>query len=172
MTRCVALLRGINVGGRIIKMAELRECFERLGFTHVSTLLQSGNVVFESDRPPAELKPLIEAGLSEAFRYPAKAQVVSLKQLRAVIEAYPFGTAGDSQHDYVIFLENGLEQALAAEDCELAPGEQVAAGAGVVYWRVDKGSTLKTSFAKLLTKAKYREFNTNRNLKTLHKIVG
>jgi uncharacterized protein (DUF1697 family) len=54
---------------------------------------------------------------------------------------------------------------------ELGPQERVAAGEGVVYWRVDKGSTLKSNFAKLLTKAKYRDFNTNRNLNTLRKLL-
>ena len=76
-----------------------------------------------------------------------------------------------SQHDYVIFLENGLERDLANETVELGSQERVAAGDGVVYWRVDKGSTLTTSFAKLLTKAKYREHNTNRNLNTLRKLL-
>jgi uncharacterized protein (DUF1697 family) len=97
---------------------------------------------------------------------------LSLETLAAVAAAYPFGTAGDAQHDYVIFIENGLEKELAGESYELAPGEQVKAGQGVVYWRVDKGSTLKSSFAKLLAKAKYKDYNTNRNIKTLRKLIN
>jgi len=98
-------------------------------------------------------------------------QVVERDQLRKIIDAYPFGRADASRHDYVIFLERGLERDLAGEEIDLGEQERVATGDGVVYWRVDKGSTLKTSFAKLLTKAKYRDFNTNRNLNTLRKLV-
>ncbi len=152
-------------------MADLKACLGKAGLQDVTTFLQSGNVVIESDQSATELKKLIETTLSETFSYPAKAQVLSLKRLTAIVEQYPFGMAGASQHDYVIFLENGLEKALAAEAGELASSEQVAAGQGVVYWRVDKGSTLKSDFAKLLTKTKYKAFNTNRNLKTLRKML-
>ncbi len=172
MTKYVVLLRGINVGGRIIKMADLKACLEKAGLQNVVTLLQSGNVVFESDMSAPELKKLIESSLSARFGYPAKAQVLAMDSLRAIVASYPFGTAGDSQHDYVIFLENGLEKELAGEPCDLNAGEQVAAGRGVIYWRVDKGSTLKSAFAKLLTKAKYKDFNTNRNIKTLLKMLA
>ena len=71
----------------------------------------------------------------------------------------------------MIFLERGLEKDLGAEKVELGAQERVAAGDGVVYWRVDKGSTLKSNFAKLLTRSKYRDFNTNRNLNTLRKLL-
>lgn len=172
MSKYTAFLRGVNVGGRIVKMADLRSCLERAGLQDVRTLLQSGNVLFESNLDAAALKKLIETSLSETFGYPAKAQVLSLDDLQAVVDRYPFGTAADNQHDYVIFMENGLEKQLAAEAYELMPGEQVAAGEGVVYWRVDKGMTLKTGFAKLLSKAKYRDFNTNRNIRTLRKLLA
>lgn len=172
MKKYAAFLRGVNVGGRIIKMAELKACLEKAGLTGVTTLLQSGNVVFEDGQDAAGLKELIESALTETFGYPAKAQVVPLDKLARVIERYPFGSAADTQHDYVIFMENGLEEDLTGETYRLAPGEQVQAGEGVVYWRVDKGSTLKSDFAKLLTKAKYRDFNTNRNLKTLRKVLA
>jgi len=175
MTKYAAFLRGINVGGRIVKMADLKVCLEKAGLSDVRTLLQSGNVVFESEEGGASvpaLKSLIEAALSETFGYPAKVQVMPVEDLSKVVSKYPFGTAADGQHDYVIFMENGLEGELAVEPCRLAPGEQVAAGLGVVYWRVAKGSTLKSDFAKLLTKSKYRQFNTNRNIRTLRKMLA
>ena len=182
--RYVALLRGINVGGRTIKMADLKACFEDMGFKNVFTILQTGNVVFESNTArlhPAvgELKEKIEAGLSKAFDYSAKAQVVSIENLKKIVADYPFGLPASrqgkaelNQHEYVIFLENNLEQSLLAEPYALAKNERVKAGNGVVYWRVDKGDTLKSSFAKFLTKTKYKNFNTNRNIKTLRKLLS
>jgi uncharacterized protein (DUF1697 family) len=56
MIKYVAFLRGINVGGRIIKMADLKVCFEKMDLNNVATLLNSGNVVFESDLKAPELK--------------------------------------------------------------------------------------------------------------------
>lgn len=172
MTKYAAFLRGINVGGRIVKMVDLKACLIAVGLAEVTTLLQSGNVTFTSDKSSAQLKSLIETALTETFDYPAKVQVFSIKELQTIVEGYPFGTTGADQHDYVIFMENGLGDQLVADTYSLAPGEKVQAGQGVVYWRVDKGSTLKSDFAKLLTKARYKNFNTNRNLKTLHKILS
>jgi len=70
----------------------------------------------------------------------------------------------------VVFIENDLEVKLVAEAGKQL-GEEVSVGPGVVYWKVQKGQTLKSPFAKLLSKSKYREFNTNRNINTLQKIV-
>jgi len=153
-------------------MADLVACCEKAGLSQVKTVLQTGNVVFESDKSEAELKKLLEDTLSKTFDYPAKVQVLSLAELQKIIDAYPFGAPKTDTHDYIIFIENVLEQSLLGEEYGLAPGEKVAAGKGVVYWRVEKGQTLKSSFAKLLAKAKYKEFNTNRNLNTLKKIAA
>ena len=172
VARYAAFLRGVNVGGRIVKMADLRACLEKAGLENVTTLLQSGNVIFESAVALPELKRLIEVILTETFNYPAKVQVMSIETLRSIVDNYPFGEAGDNQHDYVIFLEDNLEDELLNEPYDLTPGEQVKAGKGVVYWRVDRGLTLKSNFAKQFAKAKYKNFNTNRNLKTLRKILA
>ena len=171
MSRYVAFLRGVNVGGRIIKMADLKICLEKAGLADVRTLLQSGNVVFGSQLSGDRLKVLIEDALTKTFGYEAKVQVMPIGRLEDVVQDYPFGVAGEAQHDYVVFMENGLEGDVVAETFKLADGEQVIAGAGVVYWRVDKGQTLKSDFAKVLTKTKYKTHNTNRNLKTLKKII-
>jgi uncharacterized protein (DUF1697 family) len=171
MRHWVALLRGINVGGRTIKMADLREALGALGLENVETVLQSGNVRFDSNLAGDQLQARIEKGLGERFGYEAHVQVIERGTLERVIDAYPFGTAGEDSHDYVVFMERGLEQDLAAEKVQLGRDERVEAGSGVVYWRVDKGSTLQSPFGKLLTKAKYRHYNTNRNLRTLRKLV-
>jgi uncharacterized protein (DUF1697 family) len=167
----VAFLRGVNVGGRIVKMAELKACLEKAGLDNVRTLLQSGNAVFESSKKEPDLKSLIEQTLTKTFNYPAKAQVVSLVRLEKLIKDYPFGTAGPKQHNYIIFMENDLEKSALKDEYELGAGEKVQAGDGVIYWRVDQGKTLRSSFGKLLSKSKYRQFNTNRNLNTLMKIM-
>src|SRR5258708_8653240 len=134
------LLRGVDVGGCSIKMAELRGALEELGLTNVVTVLQSGNVTFDSPLAGAKLQDAIEEEVRKRFGYDAHAQVIEREQLQKVVDSYPFGTAGEQSHDYVGFMERGLEKDLAAENVELGAGEKVEAGDGVVYWRVDKGS--------------------------------
>ena len=70
MSRCIAFLRAVNVGGRTVKMAALREAFEALGFSGVETFLASGNVIFETRaRDLAALERKIETHLNTAFGF-------------------------------------------------------------------------------------------------------
>ncbi len=171
MANYVVFLRGVNVGGRIIKMADLRTSLEKAGFKDVKTILQTGNVIFESDKDEVELKQQIEKLLAKTYNYPAKVQVLSLDKLSEIVAANPFAGAPKDYHQYVIFMENELEAPLIAEAGKLLE-EQVKLGQGVVYWEVQKGMSLKSKFAKLLTKTKYKEFNTVRNINTLQKILA
>jgi uncharacterized protein (DUF1697 family) len=102
MTKYVALLRGINVGGKNkVPMAGLRKCLEELGFSNVSTYIASGNVIFESDKRPEEIKTLMEAALPKSFKLDTeliKVLVLSRKELQAVIKNKPKGF-GSSQRN-------------------------------------------------------------------------
>ncbi|MGC0418971.1 uncharacterized protein (DUF1697 family) [Embleya sp. AB8] len=91
MTKYVALLRGINVGGhRKVPMADLRRVLAELGYTEVRTLLQSGNAVFEAaDRPTVDLVAEIEAGLAAEFGFAVDVMVRTGAELRAVVAANP-----------------------------------------------------------------------------------
>jgi uncharacterized protein (DUF1697 family) len=170
--RYVAFLRGINVGGRTIKMAELRAYFEEAGYDQVSTVLQTGNVVFGSTKGLAVLKRTIESGLSARFNYEAHVQIYPLTKLRLIVDASPFQGGDSATHSYVIFFERHLEQQLADEATELdRDKERIQVGDGVIYWNVLKGLTLESDFAKYFTKARYKSFHTSRNINTLRKIV-
>lgn len=112
MAQYLALLRGINVGGKnIIKMADLRACFEGMGFSDVITYIQSGNVIFNT---PEDDEPMItrqiEKSLAKRFSYDSKIVLVSYLQLKTVAEEAPdrFGILpGEYKYD-VIFLRGGL----------------------------------------------------------------
>jgi len=106
----VALLRGINVGGKNkVPMAGLKKCFEALGFNRVSTYIASGNVLFESDRPAFEVKAQIEKALPESFKlddHLIKVLLLTRLQLQTVIDNKPegFGEQPEKYHSDVIFL--------------------------------------------------------------------
>ncbi|HSL77863.1 MAG TPA: DUF1697 domain-containing protein, partial [Candidatus Limnocylindrales bacterium] len=99
----LALLRGVNVGGKNrVPMAELRERLERLAFSNVKTYLASGNVILDSDRRPRWIREQIERALPEAFDLHdevVKVLVLSRDQLEAVIDDRPEGF-GDHPETY------------------------------------------------------------------------
>jgi uncharacterized protein (DUF1697 family) len=106
--RYVAFLRGINVGGKTqVKMEELRPAFESLGFQDVTTLLNSGNVVFEAAEVDAvELTRRIEAKLAETFARALAIVLRSADAIRALLDAEPFAsvTVTPQTRLYVTFL--------------------------------------------------------------------
>ena len=99
MTTYVALLRGINVGGRnLIRMPALKACFEDNGFEDVSTYIQSGNVLFATaEKGSKALTERIEAMLADAFDYVPTVVVRSRKQMRAIVEGAPKGSAASPE---------------------------------------------------------------------------
>jgi uncharacterized protein (DUF1697 family) len=169
--RWVALLRGVNVGGVKVPMAELRALLEDAGYGRVQTLLASGNVLLDADGDAADIAGRLERLVGERFGYAARILVVALEDVERAAAGYPFDRA-DDQHAYVVFTE-GPEPAaaLAAAAAGLPEGDRVQADGSVLYWSVAKGSTLDSPFGKLLGKRR-PEFTTTRNLRTLAKILA
>ncbi len=136
--RYVALLRGINVGGRnIVAMTDLREAFEASGLQAVRTYIQSGNVLFESAAPRHSLEEDLEAMLERRFGVPLVVVLRSHLQLRQVIEKAPdgFGTEPDAYHSDVIFLKRPLTSRQAMRVVQLRAGvDQAWPGTGVIYF--------------------------------------
>ncbi|MGJ0120782.1 DUF1697 domain-containing protein [Williamsia sp. MIQD14] len=173
MARYVALLRGINVGGVRVGMSDLRDEFAQLGFTDVRTVLATGNVVFDSgtDSEPSQLRALIEPALGTRFGYEAFVFVHTVDRVAAATAAYPFDER-DGVHAYVVFVaDDAVLTELLGVDID-GDVESVARGDGVVYWSVPQKQTLTSPFGKVLGNPKYKATTTNRNLRTLRKILG
>ena len=138
-TRYVALLRGINVGGKNpVPMAALRKVMEDGGYEAVRTYIASGNVLFETDRPAKGLEAHIEGLLEARFKVPLVVVVRSEKQLRATASGAPkgFGTEPGKYHSDAVFLKGPLTAAKAMKVVEKKEGVDDAwAGTGVVYFR-------------------------------------
>ena len=178
MTTWVALLRGVNVGGITVRSADLAALFRDLGFAEVTTVLASGNVRFETDAAASgrrSLKAAIETGLRERFGYDAWIVLVTRDELTAAVEAFPFDADDSGRQPYVIFSSDDAvadELATAAASLDDHDLDPVTRGDGVVYWNPPKGMTLHTPFAKVLGKKTYKSSTTNRNLRTLLKILA
>ena len=170
--RYVILLRGVNVGGVTVKMVELRELLEGLGFGEVRTVLASGNALVTSAASADAVKAQVETALRERFGYDAWVQVLTTDAVRAIVDAYPLERGRDGWHDYVLFvLDADVRSRILA--LELDPAhEQSAAGEGVVYWTVPKGDTLDSELGKAIGKAAFKPHLTSRNINTLEKLLG
>ena len=96
MTAYVALLRGINVGGaRGLPMIALRALFESAGALGVETLIQSGNVIFESDQNSgAGIVAAVGAAISHEFGFEAPIVLRSAGQWRTLIDGNPYMQRG------------------------------------------------------------------------------
>lgn len=90
MTRHAAFLRGVNLGKRSVKSAELKAAFETMGFENVKTLLASGNVLFDG-KAAKGLKNKIETGLAAKFGFDVGTVLRTLDELKAMAKADPFG---------------------------------------------------------------------------------
>src|SRR5579884_3358691 len=92
MATYVALLRAVNVGGRVVKMAELQQVFEGMGFAQVQTYIQSGNVLFRTDdkRDEEQLRERIEGELAARFGFPVAVVLRTPAELDQLIAQCPF----------------------------------------------------------------------------------
>jgi uncharacterized protein (DUF1697 family) len=105
MTRYVALLRAVNVGGTgKLPMSDLKALCREAGFERVETYIASGNAVFESTTAPSTVKAELETRLQAYAGKPIGVVVRSASQMQAVLEANPFAEA-EPRHTYAIFLD-------------------------------------------------------------------
>jgi uncharacterized protein (DUF1697 family) len=137
-TAYVALLRGINVGGRNrILMTDLRACFESAGYEDVRTYIQSGNVLFRAgDDDRARLRGALEALLADAFAYRATVALRDADEMRSVVEQAPvgFGAEPDVYRYDVLYLLPPLAPEALLGALTLREGVDSAwTGPGVVY---------------------------------------
>ena len=104
MTKYAAFLRGVNVGGVNLKMAEVAAALTDAGFNNVRTILASGNVLLESSAKVAAVRKKAEAALRERFGYDAWTLAYDIDTVRAVVDAYPFQREVEGYQSYVTFV--------------------------------------------------------------------
>ena len=89
--RYAAFLRAINVGGRNVKMEQLRRIFESVGLTNVETVIASGNVIFDSrSKNSKAIEKKLQAKLEESLGYTVATFVRSMEELSAIASHTPF----------------------------------------------------------------------------------
>jgi len=175
-TQYLALLRGINVGGNnIIKMADLKACFENMGFTDVLTYIQSGNILFRSaEKDKTKLTQKIEQVLSERFSYKSRLVVVAHKELKKVVVGAPkgFGKELDKYRYDVIFLKEPLTPGEAMKNVSIKEGiDSAYAGASVLYFSRLISKASQSHLTKIIKLPVYQNM-TIRNWNTTTKLLA
>jgi uncharacterized protein (DUF1697 family) len=175
MARYVALLRGINVGGNnLIKMAALKACFEKQGFSEVATYIASGNVLFSASASgAAKLAQGIEAALAATFDYDASVVLRSEKEMRAIVARAPagFGTEPQKYRYDVIFLKAPLTAAAAIKEVPVNPAvDQAVAGPNVLYFSRLIAKATSSRLGKITAMPIYKNL-TIRNWNTTTKLL-
>jgi uncharacterized protein (DUF1697 family) len=177
VTRYVALLRGINVGGNnMIPMAALKACFEAQRHRDVATYIQSGNVLFTSaSTDSATLTTTIERALHKAFGLPVPVVVRSREQMTAIVGRAPQGFgARPAEYRYDVFF---LKEPLTVDDAMKAvtttPGvDRVWPGDRVLYFSRLVRRVAESQMSRIVGKPIYksmtiRNWNTTRRLAEL-----
>ena len=168
MTTCVALLRGINVGGKNkVQMGELRSLFEDLGYDNVRSYLQSGNVVFDSGSSSKRLSAEIEDAVSKIFGIKLSVLIRTQRELKDIVEGNPFSTKGDHPTSlHVMFLaDRSSSQAVKGLDLDRSPPDEFKVRGREIYLWYPKGSgrsklTIDYFERALGTRATARNWNT------------
>lgn len=171
----LALLRGINVGGRnVIRMAALRSCFEAEGFRDVATYIQSGNVIFRAPASaPGALPIRIEKMLASAFDYRAKVVLRSREQMEGVVAGAPvgFGSRPDRYRYDAIFLRDTLTPEDAMREVLVRPGvDEAWAGEGVLYFSRLIAQASRSYLSRLVSMPVYQDM-TIRNWNTTTRLL-
>ena len=175
MARYIALLRGINVGGNNkVPMAELRHCFEELGFSSVSTYINSGNVMFETtETEPATLKRQIETELAKTFGFQIATTVISATELQKYLANAPswWGVDTTAKHNAIFVIPpttpDEIIEAVGPYNPEY---EQVSFSGQLIFWSAPIKTISRTRWIRIVGTKPYQSL-TIRNANTTKKLL-
>jgi len=163
MTAYVALLRAVNLGGRQLKMDDLKRIASKLGLSSPRTFIASGNLLFRSDRKEAALKHDLERALEAHMGKPVGVMIRTADEIAATVAANPF--AGEPGNRVVAIFLDEAPPADAASSATNVADERLALGHREIYVHYPTGQ----GRSKLKIKAAAR--GTARNMNTVAKLT-
>ncbi len=173
MTRYATFLRAINVGGRTIKMDELKKLLAMPGFKNITSYIQSGNLAFDhAETNPGVLIAKIEAKLLKALGYEVKTFLKTRPELETVIKNNPFKDHPEDMALHVSFL-SGVPSADATAQMLAFQNdfEQFRFIGSEAYILVKKGAYGETKFSNTFLEKKLKLHATTRNWATVNKML-
>jgi uncharacterized protein (DUF1697 family) len=171
----VALLRGINVGGKNkVPMAALKSCLEAVGLKNIHTYIQSGNVIFESsEKNETKLTEQVEQAIEKAFGFPVVVALFSQSEFEYIASHAPKDWLRNPEWKYnYLFLKKPTtgKEALEAMGDQKKDIELAVAGKGVVYQAISIKLFGRTTASKMIGTPIYKQM-TIRNDNTVQKLI-
>jgi uncharacterized protein (DUF1697 family) len=172
--RYIALLRAINVGGHVVKMAELRTLFEAMRFGRVKTFIASGNVLFDARaQDPAALERKIEQHLEKALGYEVATFIRTPAALRAAATHRGFLEPHEPGHArHVVFLKSELPPATRNDVLALSSDyDHFTVNGRELYWSC-RGRFSDSKITPARFERALRMPATARNINTVQKLAA
>ena len=166
----VALLRGINVGGKIrVEMPRLKAVIEKLGFTSVRTYINSGNVIFASETLPSAEQ--IEAAIEKEFGFKVPVVLRSKDEIATLLKGFPESWVNDDNMKCdVMFLWEAIDTPAIMQQIPYKQEiEDVLYVPGAVIWRIDRDKVTRGAVLKVVGTDVYKQM-TVRNPNTVRKL--
>ncbi len=169
----VALLRGINVGGKNkIDMKLLKQSFEKAGMNDVMTYINTGNIIFSHNgQNKTELSCILEEVIHHDFGYQIKVVILSIDDVSVIMNAIPETWRNDKDmKSDIMFLWDEIDDESVLEKLVIKPDiETVKYVPGAILWSVDKKNVTKSGMTKIIGTKLYKQV-TVRNVNTARKI--
>lgn len=175
MERYIALLRGINVGGKNkVPMPELKALFMENGFSEVVTYINSGNVIFSSGmKDIQDIKTCCEALITEKFQFKVLVAIIPAKDLEGAIEHAPSWWNQDesSKHNAIFVIPPAtVEEVMKQVGASKPEYEKVDYFGRVIFWSAPIATFSRTRWSKVVGLSVYDSI-TIRNANTANKLV-
>ena len=174
----VALLRGINVGGKNkVIMSELREQIADEGYTNVRTYINSGNLLFEAEAtvPREDVARAVEDLLARRYEFPIRLALLTAQDYLAQLDDLPDWWHGEVARRDALFYTRGLDRDHVRERIEAMPlgDEAVHFGENAVFWgKFNDTEFLKTAYHKYLLREDFYRQVTIRSGATVERIAS
>lgn len=169
----VALLRGINVGGKNkMDMKLLKKCFEQAGMNDVVTYINSGNIIFTyNNRSKEKISHILEMAILENFELQIKVLVLDLNDMKRIMASLPESWANDDKmKSDVLFLWDDMNNQSVMDKLVIKPDiDTVIFVSGAILWSVNRQNVTRSGMTKIIGSEIYQQ-TTIRNVNTTRKI--
>ena len=175
MKKYIALLRGVNVGGKNkIAMPDLKAAFEATGFEDVLTYINSGNVIFSADGEETELAVRCEALIKSGFGFDISVALISAEALANALGNSPswWDNDSESKHNAIFVIPPANPIEIAEQVGEIkSEYEKVFICGRVIFWSAPIATFSKTRWSKVSSTSAYQNI-TVRNANTVKKLAA
>jgi uncharacterized protein (DUF1697 family) len=173
--RYIALLRGVNVGGKNkVPMSDLKACFENAGFLNVRTYINSGNVIFDSEEQSIiKLAERCKEIMKSKFQFPINLALIEVNTLKEALEHAPewWGDDANSKHNAIFVIQPAAAKEVIEEAGKVKPEyEQIYAYKEIIFWSAPMETFAHTRWSKVAGTKAYENI-TIRNANTTKKLL-